>query len=173
MKTIVVAYDKNRAIGRRGELPWQGQLPADMRHFSDVTKNQSVIMGRLTYESLPRRYRPLPERQNIVLSMSARVIDGVLIARTLDEAYEMADHTPIVIGGGRVYEQALPTVDRIFATEIDAVSPGADTFFPELNPDEWRRSNIAMFDADENNKYNYAFVTYLRRHVHDNQTDVQ
>lgn len=168
MKTIVVAYDKNRAIGANGELPWRGKLPADIHHFTEITTGQTVIMGRRTYESLPDSYRPLPNRQNIVLSLSGKAIEGLTVARSLDEAYELAEREPMVIGGGQIYELALPTVDRVLATEIDTVSPNADTYFPELNPYDWDRSDIAMHDATPANKYNYSFVTYLRRHSHDN-----
>lgn len=168
MKTIVVAYDKNHTIGANGDLPWRGQLPADMRHFTDLTTGQSVIMGRRTYESIPERYRPLPDRQNIVLSLSGRAIDGALIAKSLDDAYALAEHEPMVIGGGKIYELALPTVDRVFATEIDTVTSNGDTFFPELNPNVWYKSDPQFHDADAKNKYNYSFVTYLRRHSHDN-----
>ena len=163
MKSIVVAFDAVRTIGRNGDLPWAGRLPADMRHFKELTEDESVIMGRRTFDSLPDAYRPLPHRKNIVLSLSATAIDGAFVARSLDEAYELAGENPIVIGGADIYQQALPTVNRVFATEIMARTVGGDAFFPELPPSEWEITDIQDFEADDKNKYDYSFVTYLRR----------
>lgn len=121
---------QDRAIGAGGKLPWEGLLPADMQHFGAVTRNKSVIMGRKTFESLPEQFRPLPNRQNIVLSMSDMAIRNVHVVHSLEEAYETARYEPMVIGGGEIYKQALPTVDKVIATEIIVKTPGADTFFP-------------------------------------------
>ena len=163
MKSIVVAFDAVRTIGRNGDLPWAGQLPADMRHFKELTEGESVIMGRRTFDSLPDSYRPLPNRKNIVLSLSATAIDGAFVARSLDEAYEIAGENPLVIGGADIYRQALPTVNRVFATEIMARTVGGDAFFPDLPRDEWQVSDVQDFESDAKNKYDYSFVTYLRR----------
>lgn len=165
MKNIVVAYDKAYAIGRNGELPWVGQLPADMKHFRETTTGGSVIMGRKTFESLPENYRPLPNRQNIVLSMGVVAGAGFQIARSLDEAYALAKHEEIhVIGGGQVYEAAMSTVDRVYATEIDTLVAGADTYFPVMHSNEWHETGREDFPADDRNGYGYSFVTYLRNH---------
>lgn len=163
MKSIIVAYDVNRTIGLNGSLPWVGQLPADMRHFKELTDGKSVIMGRRTFDSLPEASRPLPHRQNIVLSLSAAAIRGVDVARSLDEAYEIAGENPFVIGGASVYQQALPTVDTVFATEIMARTIGGDAFFPILPIDEWKVGTIQDFEADARNKFAYSFITYHRR----------
>lgn len=165
MKNIVVGYDKIHAIGRGGDLPWAGDLPADMKYFRNITSGGSVIMGRKTFESLPKAFRPLPNRQNIVLSLGEVAGSGFQTARSLEEAYALAERDETyVIGGGRVYEQALPTVDRIYATEIDTVTDKADTFFPVLDPNEWTQQYKARYPADDTNKFGYAFVTYLRNH---------
>jgi len=165
MKSIVVAYDVNRTIGRQGELPWAGKLPADMRHFKELTDGESVIMGRRTFDSLPENFRPLPNRLNIVLSLSAKAINGALVARSLDEAYELAGENPMVIGGAEIYKQALPTVDRVFATEIMARTVKGDAFFPDLLMSEWCIDEIQDFEADARNKYDYSFITFVRRNL--------
>lgn len=165
MKNIVVGYDKLRAIGKDGELPWAGELPADMAYFRKITAGGTVIMGRKTFESLPEKFRPLPGRQNIVLSLGEVAGKGFQIARSLDEAYGLAERNETyVIGGGRVYEQALPTIDRIYATEIDMETVDADTFFPELEPNEWHQEHKAHYPASDANLFGYAFITYLRNH---------
>lgn len=164
MRTIVVAYGMvDRAIGVNGSMPWEGDLPADMTHFGKVTKNKAVIMGRKTFESIPEAFRPLPNRQNIVLSMSEKAIHNVHVVQSLEQAYEAARYEPMVIGGGEIYRQALPTVNKVIATEVLVNTRGADTFFPELPMDEWDIVDEDHHDPDERNKYAYSFITYLRR----------
>ena len=132
MSSIVVDYDVNRVIGAEGKLPWAGQVPADMLHFKALTEGATVIMGRKTFESLPERFRPLPNRQNIVISLSQKAIEGVQIASSIGDAYSQADYEPFVIGGEQIYNLALPTVDRVFATEIFARAVKGDAFFPYI-----------------------------------------
>jgi dihydrofolate reductase len=163
MRSIVVAYDSERTIGRNGELPWAGKLPADMRRFRELTTDQSVIMGRKTYESLPEAYRPLPRRQNIIMSLSVTAIQGAEVVHNFDEAYETAKHEAFIIGGAEIYAQSLPTVDKVFATEILTSTAKGDAFFPELKRDEWITEDALDFPADEKNRYDYSFVTYVRR----------
>ncbi len=163
MKSIVVAYDHERTIGRDNQLPWAGQLPADMRRFKELTVDTSVIMGRRTFESLPENFRPLPNRQNIVLSLSQTAFAGALTANSLEDAFTQADKEIMVIGGAQIYAQALPLVDRVFATEIDAPKTDGDAFFPELPEAEWEQAERHAFFPDERNKFAYSFVTYLRR----------
>lgn len=163
MKSIVVAYDNERTIGRNNQLPWAGQLPADMRRFKELTEKTSVIMGRHTFDSLPEAFRPLPYRQNIVVSLSRRAFAGALAATSLGDAFSQADSEVMVIGGADIYRQALPLVDRVYATEIDTHTEDGDTFFPEVSNDEWYVSEQQDFLADEHNRFAYSFVTYLRR----------
>ena len=160
---MVVAYDLDRTIGKEGELPWSGKLPADMKHFAELTTGRTVIMGRKTYESLPDTYRPLPNRQNIVLSVSAYALKGAEIARTIKQAYDIAEYEPMVIGGADIYRQMLPTVNRVLATEIMTRTIGGDAFFPLLNEDDWMNKDTQTFKADERNKFDYSFITYERR----------
>lgn len=162
MNRLIVAYDRNRAIGKNGDIPWMGALPADMQHFRSLTEGSSVIMGRKTFESLPDTYRPLPDRQNIVISLSQRAIKGALVARSLEEAFDRADHEAFIIGGGQLYKDALPYVDRIDATEIDTVIDAPDTFFPEIKAHEWDQVHYEAHSSDARNRFNYAFATYMR-----------
>lgn len=156
MKRIIVAYDKNRTIGINGTLPWQGDLPADMRHFRTITSGHTVIMGRKTFDSIGK---VLSKRQNIIVSRSDVRIDEALVASSLEQAYGYAiDDDIYVLGGGQIYEQALNDMDEIVATEIDASFDG-DAHFPRLS-DGWIETVRQDFLADEDNKYNYSFVTY-------------
>lgn len=164
MRSIVVAYGNNREIGQDGQLPWAGDMPADMKRFKNLTLGDTVIMGRNTFESLPDRFRPLPDRQNIVLSMGMAAGVGFVVARSIEEALEVATHDNVhVIGGERVYRQTLPIVDKIYATEIDVNVESADAYFPEIDDQDWILEDRIDFAADEKNKFDYSFVTYSRR----------
>ncbi|HEY5695809.1 MAG TPA: dihydrofolate reductase, partial [Candidatus Saccharimonadales bacterium] len=115
MKNIIVAYDKNYGIGAKNDLLWQRDLPADLQRFKELTTGNAIIMGRKTYESIGR---PLPNRQNIVISREPLVIEGVTVAHTLNEAYAAVDEQKetFIIGGGQVYQLAINDADRIYAT---------------------------------------------------------
>jgi len=158
MKHIVVAYDQNRGIGAENDLLWQRDLPADLRHFKDLTIGGTVIMGRKTFESIGRA---LPGRQNIVVSHGAVEAEGVLAAPSLEAAYAAAKHEVFIIGGGSIYEQSLADADAVYATEVQALFPNAGVFFPPL-PSGWVETVREHHEADERNKYAYDFVTYVR-----------
>ena len=166
MKSIIVAYDQNRVIGRENSLPWAGQLPDDMDHFREETHNTTVIMGRKTFESLPESVRPLPDRQNIILSLGEYSVRGVQIAHSLDEAFALAEYEEVnVIGGAQIYSLALPSVDRVVATEIETEVKDGDAYFPSLSDDEWTLFDYESFEKDGRNTLNFAFATYLRKHL--------
>lgn len=132
---MIVAYGRyDRAIGQDGAMPWGMSLKGDLAHFRRLTLGKSIIMGRNTYESLGR---PLPGRENIVVTRRKRLGKGVVAVKTLEEAYEQAQSTPIVIGGAALYAAALPFTDVVFATEVDGHFPDADVFFPELSEPEF------------------------------------
>lgn len=161
MKSIVVAYDKNYGIGAGNDLLWGRSMPADLRRFRNLTLGSAVIMGRKTYESIGNI---LHGRLNIIVTHKFLEIPGILLARGLKEAYELAgDRDTMVIGGGTIYEQALPDVERIYATEIQAEFKGADTFFPHIDPKDWREVSREKHQADGANKYDYHFVVYRRK----------
>lgn len=160
MKSIVVAYDKSLAIGKQNTLPWAGELPADMRHFRALTLGHAVIMGRATYDSIGS---PLPRRHNVVLTRQNLNIDGCTVVHSLDEAYKVTekDDETFVIGGEKVYRLALPTVHRLYVTEIDT-SVGGDAHFVEINPNEWVETVRENHQPDDKNKFGYSFITYDR-----------
>jgi dihydrofolate reductase len=159
MKYLIVAYDSNRGIGADNDLLWQRNLPADLRRFKQLTTGHSIVMGRKTYDSIGR---PLPDRQNIVVSRSVSEIPGVTVVDSLAAAYVAAEQDVYVIGGGSIYAQALPDIDVIYATEVQADFPNATVFFPALGQD-WRETAREHHEADERNLYAYDFVTYERR----------
>jgi dihydrofolate reductase len=120
-------------------------------------------MGWKTYQSIGR---VLPNRQNIAMSRSAPdAVEGLTIASSLEEAYAAVEpgRETFIIGGGQVYAQALPTADRILATEVDATFNEATVFFPELDMNIWKETKREHHEADERNKYSYDFVTYERQ----------
>lgn len=158
--TLVVAYARNRAIGRDNALPWR--LPGDLAHFKRTTLGAPIVMGRKTWESLGR---PLPGRRNIVISRDAAyAAAGADVAGSIDAALALAGDVPevFVIGGAQIYAQALDRADRIVATEVHAEVQG-DAFFPPLPAEGWREVSRAAQPAE--NGYAYDFVDYARDRV--------
>ena len=155
--TMVVAYARNRAIGRDNALPWK--LPGDLAHFKRTTLGRPILMGRKTWESLGR---PLPGRRNIVISRNpdyapagADVMPDVASAL----AACAGEAEIFIIGGAQIYAAALALADRIVATEVHAEVPG-DAFFPSLPEGEWQECSRAPQPAE--NGYAYDFVVYDR-----------
>lgn len=160
MKSIIVAFDKNHGIGAANDLLWAHDLPADLRHFKEITTGHTIIMGRKTYESLGR---PLPNRQNIVISRDLDEAPGFTIVRDLEAAYKAATSDDIyVIGGGQIYALALETVSKLYVTEVGEMF-AAQVFFPEIEASVWQEVSREHHDKDEANKYDYDFVVYDRR----------
>ena len=160
MLSLIAAVARNRAIGKDNQLLWH--LPEDMKHFRETTRGKPVVMGRKTWESLPEKFRPLPGRQNIVVSRDpAYKAHGADLAGSLEGALALAGGAEevFVIGGEQLYRAALPFADRLYLTEVE-LEPEADAFFPELNPAVWqeveRRASGESMPA-------CTFVLYLRR----------
>lgn len=160
MNYIIVGYDKNRAIGAGGILPWEGKMKTDMRRVRELTTGNAIIMGRKTYDSIGRA---LPNRQNIVITHRPFMADGVTVVETLDEAYAAVEQgrDAYIFGGGQIYALALDTVDKIFATEIDTIVEGADVFFPELTSD-WQEISREHHSTSDSDQYSFDFVTFKR-----------
>ena len=135
-KIIIAAMDEEKAIGKNGEIPWH--YPEDLKHFKDKTTGHSVLMGRKTYLSLPEGFRPLPDRENIVLTRSNPNLDeSVKMVNSLDEAYKAVENEKVFIAGGAsVYQQTLSDADRMILTRVPGNHDG-DTFFPEWNEENW------------------------------------
>lgn len=135
-KIIIAAIDEEKAIGKNGEIPWY--YSEDLKHFKEKTITHSVLMGRKTYESLPEDFRPLPDRENIVLTRSNPDLDeSVKIVNSLDEAYNEAKSEKLFIAGGAsVYKQTLEDADKMILTRVPKTHNG-DTFFPDWNKKNW------------------------------------
>ena len=162
---LVVAQAANRVIGRQNKLPWH--LSEDLRHFRRITMGKPVIMGRKTYESIGQ---PLSGRRNIVLSGRPDwQVPGVEVASNLAEALQIACQQPaeeiMIIGGARVYAQALPIADRVYLTQVHRELEG-DAWFPELDSDCWSTVSVTS-GCDEQSGVEYSFFTLdrLRRKV--------
>jgi dihydrofolate reductase len=156
--SLIVAYSRNRVIGKDNQLPWR--LPSDLAHFKRQTLGKPIIMGRKTWLSLGR---PLPGRTNIVVSRSGSGdFTGAVLVSSLAAALEAAGQVPevCIIGGAQLYREALPQVDSIVATEIDADVSG-DAFFPELAANQWVETNRQSQPPE--NGLAYDFVHYQRR----------
>ncbi|MFB6204203.1 MAG: dihydrofolate reductase [Candidatus Nanohaloarchaea archaeon] len=151
-KIIIAAVAENGVIGEDGDIPWHYR--EDMQHFRETTTGNPVVMGRRTYMSIPEQYRPLDNRDNIVLSETLEELDGAEVAGDLEEAWELAEgHDQVyVAGGASVYEQALDEADRMVLTEIHEEYEG-DSYFPEWG-EEWEE--VAREDLGE-----LSFVEYI------------
>jgi dihydrofolate reductase len=156
---LVAAIARNGVIGANNALPWR--LPADLRRFRALTTGHSVIMGRKTWDSLPRA---LPDRQNIVVTRAAgRHIDGATVVPSLAAALSAAERPAPVfcIGGGELYREALALADTLYLTEIDREFHG-DTSFPPFDRRTWRETSRETHGPDAGGGFGYAFVTYHR-----------
>lgn len=164
MVSVIVATAKNNVIGNKGDIPWLGQLPADMKYFAEKTSGQAVIMGRTTFLSIPAKYRPLPNRLNLVLSPEEVPDEGVVTFQSLQSAIDYAlkqGKDVYISGGGSIYKEALNgdyKIDRIYRTLIDLEVDG-DTFFSELDS-SWELASEDCHQADERNKFDYCFQIY-------------
>lgn len=164
MINIIVAYDQERGIGSGGKLLWSpGEMKTDMRHFRELTRGSTIVMGRKTLDSIGMA---LPQRRNIVVSRQyVQEIPNVDVVTSVDEAFTISKDDPsvFVIGGGEIYQQALERVNRIYATEVHFTFPAADVRFPVLIEDEWRPVTRESHQSDADNIYDYEFVTYERK----------
>ena len=158
---IIVAHDLNRAIGYQDSLPWRGRLPEDMHRFRQLTTGHTVVMGRKTFDSIGRA---LPERRNIVISRDDQLkLEGVELVSSFDAALESAasEEELFIIGGGTVYALALNVADRLYVTRIEHEFAG-DTFFVEIDLDQWQLTGYERYMADDDNEFSMEFMTYDR-----------
>ena len=158
---IIAAVAKNMAIGNENKLLYW--LPNDLKRFKALTTGHTIVMGRKTFESLPKG--ALPNRRNVVLSRSIDALPGAEVFADLDSALSTcsADEEVYIIGGASVYRQAMPLADRLCLTEIDDIADSADAFFPEINGEEWHEAWSESHDIDEKHTYKYRFVDYIRK----------
>ena len=172
-KCIIVAIADNNAIGKDNALLWH--ISEDLKFFKRTTMGCPVIMGRKTFESIGR---PLPKRTNIVVSRSGYdAPEEVVVVASLEEAFaavqssvssavsgtETSPSKAFVIGGGQIYAQALPLVDRLIVTHVHTVIEDADTFFPDIDTSVWSVANRSELQTDPETGYTFEFVEYVKR----------
>lgn len=164
--SAIVALGKNNVIGRNNALPWN--LPADLRHFKELTKGKPIIMGSKTFESIGKA---LPQRDNIVLTMDSDYkAPGCKLANSLQQALQLAEQSEMgkasgeamICGGASVYRQLLPLTNRMYLTFIEHDFEG-DTYFPEFDKTEWQETERKAHKADTQNPYDYCFITLERK----------
>lgn len=158
--TLIAAVALNGAIGINNDLLYY--LPNDLKHFKTLTMGHTIIMGRRTYESLPKG--ALPHRRNIVLSKTLIRGEGYEVCSSLQEALDLCqqDDEIFVIGGAAVYAAALPWADKLYLTHIDDIPMVADVFFPQLDMSNWKCVAREAHPADEHHAYAYTFATYYK-----------
>jgi dihydrofolate reductase len=157
---LIYARSRNNVIGKNGDLPWH--LPEDLAHFKRTTLGQAVVMGRVTWESIPEKFRPLPGRRNVVVSRQANyAATGAAVVTSLQAALAFfpADEVVWLIGGAQLYAQALPLATQLVVTEIDADFEG-DAFAPLLGPD-WHETERSQHMSAQG--LAYSLVTLERQ----------
>ena len=166
---LVVAVARNGVIGRNGALPWR--MSSDLKHFKAITMGKPLIMGRKTWESLPRR--PLPGRDNIVISRNAAyAAPGAIVVHDIEaalaKATDLAERARAdeiaVIGGGEIFSAVLARAERVYLTEVDLDTAG-DTFFPALSRAEWDETRTQVFPRGEKDDAAFIVRTFDRRPV--------
>ncbi|MBS1621496.1 MAG: dihydrofolate reductase [Bacteroidetes bacterium] len=165
--SLIVAASNNNVIGYEGKLPWH--LPADLKHFKNVTWGMPLIMGRKTFQSLGKA---LPGRKNIVITRQPDSLNlgadpgAVIVVKSLEEALSSAIETDakevFIIGGGEIFKMTFEMAKRIYFTRINAEFPG-DTYFPEMDKRDWRLISNIDHSADEKNVYGYSFQVWEKR----------
>lgn len=156
----IVAMSENRVIGKDNRLPWH--LPADLRHFKEITMGKPILMGRKTYESIGHA---LPGRVNVVITRDAQFrACGCVVACSIDTALSSVSYSDevIVIGGALLYQHMMPLFQRIYLTIVHHDFEG-DAYFPELDFSEWEEATREDHKADEENGYPYSFITLNRK----------
>jgi dihydrofolate reductase len=157
--SLIVAMANNGVIGVDNRLPWR--LPADLQHFKSITMGKPIIMGRRTWESLPGL---LPGRRHIVITHNRDYrAEGCELVYSVDEALRVAGDVPevMIVGGGGLYRQTLSRADRLYLTLVDIDLTG-DTFFPEIDWNEWQEVSRDSHPADEHNQFAYTFIVLNR-----------
>lgn len=163
--SLIVAVSENMVIGKDNKLAWH--LPEDMNYFSNMTKGHSIIMGRKNWESIPKKYRPLPERKNIVVTRNNKFEDkGAIIVNSIEKAVEKArrfdEEEIFIIGGGEIYKLGFAYVDKLYITEIYANIDG-NTYFPKWNKENWKEISRISHPKDEKHEFDFDYVIYKKK----------
>ena len=164
MLSIIVAHDKNNGIGNKTQIPWH--LPKDFEWFKKNTMNKTVVMGTTTYFSLPKKFRPLPKRENIVLCNQCEYFEqieneGTKLFTTIEDVLDYTnDKDTFIIGGASIYNQFVNLVDMLYITKINKEFE-CDTFFPNVDYSKWK--HMYESDAINENDIEFTFNTYLKK----------
>ena len=162
MISIIVAVAENNVIGKNNSLIWR--LPADMKYFKEKTSGHCVITGRKNYESIPEKFRPLPNRINIVITRQKNYsAPGAIVVGAFEEAIEKAKQTGdkeiFIIGGAEIYKQSMQLADKIYLTKIHHSFDG-DVYFPVIKSTEWKETERKKGVVDEKNMYEHDYIIY-------------
>ncbi len=163
--SLIAALSENKVIGKKNDLPWS--LPDDMKYFMQTTRNHHVILGRKNYDSIPEKFKPLPNRTNIVVTRQKDfVAPNCILVKSIAEALKIADDANekevFVIGGSEIYKQTLAVASKLYLTEIKSII-GGDVFFPSFNKNEWLEiSRVNHNQIDSRHAYAFDFVIYER-----------
>jgi dihydrofolate reductase len=162
--SLIAALAKNRTIGKNNDLPWH--LPDDMKYFMQTTKGHYVIMGRKNYDSIPEKFKPLPNRTNIVVTRKKNFIaPGCIVVNSLDEGINLAkdanEKEVFIIGGAEIYNLSLSVATRLYLTEINGNIEG-DTFFPAID-NTWEETTRVHHEKDTRHTFDFDFVVYDKK----------
>ncbi|WP_339712018.1 dihydrofolate reductase [uncultured Kriegella sp.] len=160
---MIAAAGENNALGANNDLLWH--LPDDFKRFKQITSGHKIIMGRKTFESFPK---PLPNRTHIIITRDKKYHvshDECIIVYSLKEAIDMVKNETVsfIIGGGEIYTQGAEFANKIELTRVHATFEKADTFFPEINEGEWKLVNEEYHPKDERHKFDFTYLTYIKR----------
>lgn len=163
--SMIAAMGQNRVIGKDNDLPWY--LPDDFKYFQQTTKGHHVIMGRKNWESLPHKFKPLPERTNLIITrQDDYYASGAQVCHTLQEALDTSmnndEQEVFIIGGGEIYRMGLEVTDRIYLTEINGSFEGSVTF-PEFPKDHWEEVSRVHHSKDDRHNFSFDFVIYQKK----------
>jgi dihydrofolate reductase len=162
--SIIAALSANRVIGKDNRLPWN--LPDDTKFFMLTTKGHCVVLGRKNYDSIPEKFRPLPNRTNIVVTRQKSLNIPSAIVHSVEEGIELGrrlkEEELFIIGGAEIYLQSMAYAQRLYLTEIHAEING-DTFFPEWRASEWLEVSRRPHPADDRHAFAFDFVVYDRK----------
>jgi dihydrofolate reductase len=162
--SLIAALSQNRVIGKNNDLPWH--LPDDMKYFMQTTSGHHVIMGRKNYDSIPEKFRPLPNRTNIVVTRQKHfAAPNCMVTNSIEEALAIARNNQeteaFIIGGSEIYNQGFAMADRLYLTEIHATIEG-DTYFPAFDKSQWKEVSRKHHLSDERHKFPFDFVVFER-----------
>lgn len=161
MLTIIAAASENNALGKDNQLVWH--LPDDFKRFKTITSGHYIIMGRKTFESFPK---PLPNRTHIIITRQKdyKAPEGCFVASTLNKAISLCPENDeiFIIGGGQIYKQSIELADKIDLTRVHTTIE-ADTFFPEIDENQWKLVFEESHSKDEKHAFDFTFLTYVKR----------